>query len=542
MAAPGGTPSRLDYIEVSTIGDLLVRGAAKWPDKELMVFYPDGRRSYMQMLAAAERSARSLLGLGVRPGDRVGILMPNCFDFVETQLACALLGVSAILVNARYRMVELTHVLHDSDAVAMVTTDLSSEYVDLPDLLARTAADRPPRLQHLVLLGDGSREGFVDRVAFEQAAGAVPLEEVHLARSRVRLRDEAVLMYTSGTTAYPKGCVLSHEALVRTGMAAAERWQLGYEDRFWNALPMFHMSQLFPLMSHMYVGGTILTTTRFDPAEGLEMMERERCTFAFPTFPTITQSLIHHPNWDSTDLSSVRLVNDTGPPDTLRLVQEKFGAAPVVTLFGMTEACGGVSWSAPEDSYEKRMTTGGLPLRGTEVRIIDAETGEDMPPGERGEIVFRSPGLFDRYLNDPEKTSQAMRGGWFHTGDLGRVDEDGRLTYLGRIKDMLKVGGENVAALEIEAYLGRHPAVKIAQVVGVPDPKYGEVPAAFVELADGADVTAGELQEYCRGQIASFKIPRYVRFVTEWPMSASKIQKFRLREQLASELGSDASG
>jgi acyl-CoA synthetase (AMP-forming)/AMP-acid ligase II len=135
-----------------------------------------------------------------------------------------------------------------------------------------------------------------------------------------------------------------------------------------------------------------------------------------------------------------------------------------------------------------------------------------------------------------------MRGGWFHTGDLGRVDEDGRLTYLGRIKDMLKVGGENVAALEIEAYLGRHPAVKIAQVVGVPDPKYGEVPAAFVELADGADVTAGELQEYCRGQIASFKIPRYVRFVTEWPMSASKIQKFRLREQLASELGSDASG
>jgi acyl-CoA synthetase (AMP-forming)/AMP-acid ligase II len=539
---PGEASSRLDYIEVSTIGDLLVRGAAKWPDKELMVFYPDDRRTYMEMLSAAERSARSLLGLGIHPGDRVGILMPNCFDFVETQLACALLGVSSILVNARYKLVELTHVLHDSDAVAMVTSDLSSEYVDLPELLAGAAAERPASLRHLVLLGDFPREGYVDRHTFEAAAEDVPLEDVHAARERVRLRDEAVLMYTSGTTAHPKGCVLSHEALVRAAMAAAERWRLGYDDRFWNALPMFHMSQLFPLISHMYVGGTILTTTRFDPVEGLEMMERERCTFAFPTFPTITQSLIHHPKWDSTDLSSVRLVNDTGPPDTLRQVQEKFGSAPVVTLFGMTETCGGVSWGAPDDPYEKRMTTGGLPLRGYEVRIVDPATDEPLPAGERGEITVRSPGLFDRYLNDPEKTAQAMRGGWFHTGDLGRVDEDGRLSFLGRLKDMLKVGGENVAALEIEAYLGTHPAVKIAQVVGVPDPKYDEVPAAFVELADGAEATAEELQEYCRGQIASFKIPRYVRFVTEWPMSASKIQKFRLREQLVSELSSDTSG
>jgi acyl-CoA synthetase (AMP-forming)/AMP-acid ligase II len=286
----------------------------------------------------------------------------------------------------------------------------------------------------------------------------------------------------------------------------------------------------------MSVGATILTTTRFDPVEGLEMMERERCTYAFPTFPTITQALVNHPNWEKTDLSSVRLVNDTGPPDTLRFVQEKFGAAPVVTLFGMTEACGGVSWSAPEDPYEQRMTTGGLPLRGTEVRIVDPETDEEVPAGERGEITFRSPGLFDRYLNDPEKTAHSMRGGWFHTGDLGRVDEDGRLTYLGRLKDMLKVGGENVAALEIEAFLGTHPAVKIAQVVGVPDAKYLEVPAAFVELTDQGTATEEDLVEYCRGQIASFKIPRYVRFVSEWPMSASKIQKFRLREQLIEEL------
>ena len=249
--------------------------------------------------------------------------------------------------------------------------------------------------------------------------------------------------------------------------------------------------------------------------------------------------MIHPPNFDRTDLSSVRLVNDTGPPETLRMVQARFPHAPVVTLFGMTETSGGVSWSAPDDPLEKRMTTGGLPLRATEVRIVDPETDEEVPAGERGEITVRSPGLFERYHNDPEKTAYAMRGGWFHTGDLGKVDEDGRVSFLGRLKDMLKVGGENVAALEIEAYLATHPAVKIAQVVGVPDQKYLEVPAAFVELAEGASVNEEELIEFCRGKIASFKIPRYVRFVSEWPMGASKIQKFRLREELLTELGLD---
>ena len=386
------------------------------------------------------------------------------------------------------------------------------------------------------MLGESSPAGFLDRRAFLAAGAGVPVAEVHRARRRVRLRDEAMLMYTSGTTTNPKGCVLTHEALVRTGVGAAERWELVHDERFWNPLPMFHMGQVFPLLAHMHVGATLVTSSYFDAAEALRLIEAERITFAYPTFPAITQDLIRHPEFERTDRSTIRLVNDTGPPETLREVQARFAPAPVVTLFGMTETCGGVSWSAPGDPYEKRMTTGGLPLRGVDVRISDPETGEEMAAGERGEITVRSPGLFERYHNDPEKTADAMRGGWFHTGDLGRVDEDGRLTFLGRLKDMLKVGGENVAALEIEAYLATHPAVKIAQVVGVPDPRYQEVPAAFVELTDGADASEEELIEYCSGQIARFKIPRYVRFVTEWPMSASKVQKFRLREELLEEL------
>jgi acyl-CoA synthetase (AMP-forming)/AMP-acid ligase II len=536
MAPSPESKPPLDWVEVSTIGDLLVRAAGRWPDKEAIIF-PEVRRTYAELLAGAERSARSLLGLGVRPGDRVGILMPNCLDFLEVQYACTLLGVPVVPINARYRTVELTHVLRDSEVVAVATSDIIADFVDFAALLAEAAAERPPRLRHLILFGDSSRDGFLDRGDYIAAGEDVPPGDVHRARERVRLRDEAMMVYTSGTTAEPKGCILTHEALVRTGMAAGERWRLTHEDRFWNPLPMFHMSQVFPQLAHMHVGATTMTHTHFDPAAGLRLMEAERCTYAYPTFPTITQTLIHHPDFERTNLSSIRLVNDTGPPETLRIVQERFAPAPVVTLFGMTETCGGVSWSGPDDPLEKRMTTGGLPVRGTEVRIVDPETDVEVPAGTRGEITVRSPGLFERYHNDPEKTAYAMRGGWFHTGDLGKVDEDGRLTYLGRLKDMLKVGGENVAALEIEAYLGTHPAVKIAQVVGVPDQKYIEVPAAFVELAEGGSTSAEELIEYCHGRIAGFKAPRYVRFVQEWPMSASKIQKFRLRERLLAELG-----
>jgi fatty-acyl-CoA synthase len=525
-----------EWVEVSPIGDVLVRAATLWPDKGAFLF-PDERRTYRQLLEGAERFARGLLGLGAKPGDRVGILMPNCFDFVELQFACAMIGVSWIPINARYKTFELEHVIRDSDCIAVATTDLISEYVDLPSLLREAAAEAPAGLRHLVLLGQGpAPPGFLDRAALLAAGEALPTDDVRAARERVRLRDEAVLMYTSGTTAHPKGCILTHEALVRTGQAAVERWRLTHDERFWNPLPMFHMGGLFPLLAHFWVGATILTETRFDATVALRRMAEERVTYSFSTFPTITQAVIRHPDFDAYDFGSIRLVNDTGAPETLRQVQARYPHASVVTLFGMTEACGGISWSAPDDPLERRMNTGGLPFRGTDVKIVDPETGEELAAGTTGEICFRGPGLFERYLNDPEKTAATLRDGWCHTGDLGRKDEDGRLTFVGRLKDMLKVGGENVAAMEIEAFLQTHPAVKIAQVVGVPDAKYVEVAAAFVETTEGMQVDEDDLVAFCTGRIASFKIPRYIRFVETWPLSASKIQKFRLRDGLLTEL------
>lgn len=529
----------LEWVEVTTIGDLLVRAAANWPDNEAVLF-PGDRRTYSRVLDEAEHAARSLLGLGIRPGDRVGILMPNCHDFVSVEFGCAMLGVPFVPINARYKPYELSYVLRDAELRAVVTTDLIVEYVDFAALLSAATQERPPALEHLILLGTSSPAGFVDRASFEAAADGVPAEQVHLARQRVKLRGEAIMSYTSGTTSQPKGCVISHEAQVRVGIEQAIRWQLKPTERFWNPLPMFHMGGISPLLAHFAVGGLTMTQTYFDAAGVLKMLEEERCTFAFPTFPTITQTLIKHPDFDSTDLSTITLVNDTGQEDSLRLVQSKFPQAAVVTLFGMTETCGGVSWGGPDDPLDKRMTTGGLPFRGMQVRIADPETDEDLPVGERGEITVRGPGLFSWYHNDPEKTAEAMRGGWFHTGDLGCVDPDGRVTFLGRLKDMLKVGGENVAAVEIEAYLMTHPAVKIAQVVSVPDEKYVEVPGALVELIDGSAATEQELIDFCKGTIANFKVPRYVHFVTEWPMSGTKIKKFQLREDLLDALGIDA--
>jgi acyl-CoA synthetase (AMP-forming)/AMP-acid ligase II len=265
-------------------------------------------------------------------------------------------------------------------------------------------------------------------------------------------------------------------------------------------------------------------------------MEDEGCTFAYPCFPTITQAILHHPDFDASRLANVRAVLDTGPPEMLRDVGARWNGVPVLTSYGLTEAGGVIAFSHLHDPEEKRVTTGGRPLRGMEVRIADPETDDELPVGEVGQILVRGPGLFDGYHGDPAKTAETMRGGWLHTGDLGAVDEDGRVAYRGRSKDMLKVGGENVAALEIEAFLQTHPAVKIAQVVGVPDPKYQEVPAAFVELAPGAAASEADLVAFCRGTIAGFKVPRHVRFVAEWPMSATKIQKHRLREQLLEEL------
>lgn len=540
-------------IAVTTMGDLLLTAADRDPDKLALVF-PDSRYSYAELAARALRRARSLQALGVRPRDHVGILMHTCPEFVELYFAIAFCGAVIVPINARYKAAEIGYVVENADLVTVITTDSIAEQVNfverleqaLPDLAGqadpqhlRVAA--APKLRNVVLFGQSTRPGFVSEAAFTAAGESVPESAVHETRLRVRVRDVALMLYTSGTTANPKGCLITHEAQVRNSIALGRhRYRLTHRDSLWSPLPMFHIAAVLPMLAIFDVGGTYLTMGYFDPGVALDMLERYEVTATYPSFVTIMQGLIYHPDFPKRNLRRIRLMNSNfavQPPGVAEPIMQAMPGAVQVGSFGMTEASGTVSTGSPDEPENQRITRLGRPLPGLEVRVVDPITQHDVPVAARGEVLVRGYSLFEGYYRDAEKTAQALDpDGWFHTGDIGSLDAAGTIMFHGRFKDMLKVGGENVAAAEIEAHLQRHPSVKLAQVVGIPDPKYVEVPAAYVELRPGQAATEAELIDFCRREIASFKVPRHVRFVTEWPMSSSKIQKFRLREALVTEL------
>lgn len=543
----------MEYLELCTLGDLLVRGAVSHPDRDALVL-TEGRRTYAELLERSQRIARGLIHLGIERGDRVGMLMPNSLTFLEVEFACALIGAIAVPINSRFRSVELQHVVPDAGIRVLFLSDLVEDEVSYIDRIAETfpaiaahgdaddlasplQLSDAPALGHVIVLGETRRPGFVPRAAFEEAMRAVTVEEVERRRARVRLRDQAVIFYTSGTTALPKGCALSHEAMVRQGVATADR--LGYRDGdvMFSPLPMFHTGCTQVLLGVLHRSGTYLSMTHFDAEEGLRLIERERATMLFPAFSAITDALMDAPSYTPELFRDVRVLFHIATSDQLRLLQERLPHTTVVTAFGMTEFAGSVTMADPGDPLERRVVQG-RPLPGNEVEIHGLVSGQPTPLGEEGEIVARGPVLFSGYHGDPERTAASFaEGGWYRTGDLGILDEDGLLHFRGRLKDMLKIGGENVGTVEIESYLETHPAVAIANVVGVPDGRLGEVAAAFIELRAGASATEAEIIDHCRGRIASFKVPRYVRFVTEWPMSATKIRKVDLRTSIAQELG-----
>jgi fatty-acyl-CoA synthase len=537
-------------IKVTTFGDMLVEAAQRWPN-EISVAFPGNRVTAPQLLDAAVEAARGLHALGVRRGDRVGIVMPNCMAYLEAMFGASLLGAIVVTINARYRGGELAYVVADSGISVLLTSDVLPD-VDFVALLHEAlpglpGADDPVNLaipsalalRSCVMLGASSPAGLLDHAGFAALAATVPAEVVDAAAAAVRVRETAIMMYTSGTTAMPKGCPLTHEAIVRTGDALNVRFSLTESDVWWDPLPMFHLSSILPLTAALRAGSRFATMIDFEIEAAVEQIVGERATYLFSTFPTLNQELLGHAGFRSADLSSVRFINQVAPPDMQRALQVALPTVIQVSAYGCTEIGGMITQNDPAETADQRATTCGIPWPGVEVRIVDVETGQDLPPGGRGEIVARGFGMFEGYHDAPERNAEAIEqpGGWFHTGDIGSVDDEGRITYHGRTKDMLKVGGENVAALEIESYLSRHPAVRLAQVVSIPDERLTEVAAAFVEVEPGAEVTADELIDFCRGEMASFKIPRHVRFVTAWPMSATKIQKFKLREELVDELG-----
>jgi len=537
--------------EVSPIGDLLVRGAQLHPERDALVF-PDQRRTYQELLDGAIGVARGLLALGLKRGDHVGLMTTNSPEFVEGFFGSSMLGCITVPLNARHKTTELAYIIENAKLVALLTTADADEYVDYTELFSvalpslRSAPDparlhipEAPSLRHTILLRGGGRSGFMSRADFDQLAHSIDAADIHEMRQRVRLRDTATILYTSGTTANPKGCMLSQEAMTRGAVERARsRFASGSHPIAWNSGPLFHIAALAPLIGCIGATGTYVTDVHFEIGRALQLMEQEKVTMAWPWFPAIVQGLLDHPSFDPARLAHLKKIMLIGPPHLIRRVQSVFPSAEIFQACGMTETAGIFALSAPDETAEQRAATQGKPAPGVEIRIVDFETGKDARPGEVGEILVRGCCVMDRYYRDDEKTAEALdEQGWLHTGDLYRRDENGSLVFNGRLKDMLKVGGENVAAVEIEAFLCEHPAIKLAEVVGIPDHRLDEVPVAFVELRPGQNAQAEELIAFCKGKIANYKIPRavYFRKAEEWPMSATKINKRALRQWLLTE-------
>jgi fatty-acyl-CoA synthase len=532
---------------VQTIGDALLDAARAVPDKEFIVF-PGARRTYDQVYRKAIEIARSLIALGVKPQDRVGVLLPNCVEFAEWYFGIFFAGATIAPINTRFKTRELEYVCRHSRIKMLVTSDLIDAHTNFTELLDAAipglasissgsgGVPSHPNLVNRVLLGDKRHPAYLSADDFASAAQTVSANDVEARLAGTSVRSAAVLFYTSGTTAMPKGCILSHETFMRQGAATVERMKFQQDERMWLPLPMFHSSATQTLFSMLCCRGTWLSLTHFEAGSALEQVVEEKITTMFPAFPTIIQQLLNHPKYTTESFRSLRTTFNVANPDLLRLMQSKMPHTIQVGGFGMTETAGSISINSPDETFDERCAHQGRPLPGIEVRIVDPETGHNLPPNQRGEIIVRGPFVFDGY-DQPESGETGLdENGWFRTGDLGAMNDEGGLSFLGRLKDMLKVGGENVAAIEVESFLSTHPAVSIAQVVGVPDEKYVEVVAAFLELRPGATATEQEIIDFCAGQIARYKIPRYVRFVTEWPMSSTKIQKFKLRDTLCGEL------
>ncbi|QEC48768.1 AMP-binding protein [Baekduia soli] len=537
------------WAEATTVGDLVDRAATETTGDA--VVFPGRRASYPELARRTDDCARSLLALGVGPGDKVALFLPDGLDVVVALVATTKLGAVPVPVNGRFKARELQHVVAHSDARILLTaTATTDEGTDHAGIVAEVfpagpgqddgerATDAAPHLRRIVDL-TGARPGFLSRAAFEAAAQRVGVGELRTLQNRVRLRDIALLMYTSGTTSRPKGCLITHEAIVRHGAAVCRRhFLLTERDRLWDPLPLFHCGGIVLMIGTFAARAAFVHTgAHFDADTALRQLEEERCTVAYPAFENLWLPVIEHPRLAEADLSALRLIQTICTHERLAQLQARLPRTTQTTAYGSTECCTNLTLPFPDDPYEVRMSTQGAPVEGMEVRIVDPETREPLPTGVTGELCFRGYSRFEGYYKDPELTAATIDAdGWFHSGDRAALDEHGRLIYGGRIKDMLKVGGENVSALEVEAHLTGHEAVGIVAVVAAPDARYGEVPAAFVECRPGATVTEEEIIDFCVGQIATYKVPRYVRVVTEWPMSGTKIQKFALRERIAAEL------
>ncbi|HEX2501195.1 MAG TPA: AMP-binding protein [Methylomirabilota bacterium] len=541
----------------ATLASMLDDVLRRHPAREALVFL-ERRLSYADLGREIERCARGLLALGIEPNDRVALWMPNRPEWLVMQHAVARIGAVLVAVNTRHRAHELDYVLRQSGATALVLQDHAGpvDYLErldevLPRLHTRDADrlsfERFPRLRHVVCLADDAYGG-THRHADILAAGEDPGLEALLASRRTLVTPDRVfaILYTSGTTAFPKGAMISHENAVPHAFASGARLGLSEQDRVLHTLPFSGTwgGLLIPLMAWSH-GAALVVTDGFDPAVVIHLIEQERIT-VWNAVDAMLAAVLDHPELERHDRSSLRTggvaMTGGGRHGLFDEVVGRLGMTGAVQPYGMTEVNALALCPCPDDPVELRRRAGGWPAEGLEARVVDPDTGADRPSGEAGELLLRGPQVTRGYHEKPEETRKAIDpDGWLHTGDLAVLDAAGRVFFVGRLKETLRIGHQMVAPAEIEAFLVTHPKLAQAFVVGVPDARLGEVAVAYVIPRPAAAPTESEVIAHCRGRLAGYKVPRHVFVVPDVPRTpgphGDKVQRARLREDTLRLLG-----
>ncbi len=518
-----------------TIGENLRRTVERFPDREFLVVPQQRyRATYREFWEQTGRVARALMCRGVKKGERVGIWAPNRFEWVVVQYATARMGAILVNVNPAYRSHELEYALQQS-GVSMLLLARRFRTTDFVALLGEVRGRCPELVQAIVLDDEWS--------ALEQEALRVSEEELRKREQELQFDDAINIQYTSGTTGFPKGATLSHHNILNNGFFIGERLEYTERDRVCIPVPFYHCfgMVLGNLAVTTHGACAVIPGESFDPGAVLRTVQAEKCTSLYGV-PTMFIAELDHPDFEKTDFSSLRTGIMAGSPcpiEVMKRVQRDMNMREVTICYGMTETSPVSTQSKVDDPLEKRVATVGSVHPHVEIKIVDSTTGKIVPRGQPGELCTRGYSVMLGYWEDLHSTRQAIDAGrWMHTGDIAVMDQAGYVNIVGRIKDMVLRGGENIYPREVEEFLYTRPEIADVQVIGVPDVKYGEELMAWVKLRPGAQITREELRAFCKGKIATFKIPRYWKFVDSYPMTVTgKIQKYKMRETAIEELG-----
>lgn len=542
-----------------TLGDLVDRQAEIYGDQEAVVYnYPeDGlelRLGFRGLRDRVNEVARGLIALGVQPGDKVAVLATNVPEWLLLELAVPKIGAVLVTVNTNVRVSELDYLLRQAEVhtLLMIAEHRGNQYHAslaglVPELAGRSKdavesikSSAFPCLRHVVLIGaDPGCVGLMPFVRMTELGQSVQPEALAQRQAEVRPDDVSQIQFTSGTTGAPKGAMITHRGTLNNARLFGLRAGFRAGDRMVTAMPLFHTAgNVLDVLGLLVYGGTLVKAIQFDPLKLLQLVDEERATILHAV-PTMLIAMMQHARAAEFNTSSLRLVLSGGTPipvPVLEQVKRQFGADPVIG-FGMTEASPMVTATPVDDSFELKSSTVGKPIAHVSVKIVDSDN-QPVGLGQVGELLIKGFGVMKGYYKMPEKTAETIDAdGWLHSGDLATIDANGYMRVAGRIKDMIIRGGENVYPAEVENFLMRHPAIKQAQIVGIPDTYMGEESAAFIQVREGHALDAAEVEAYCRANISRHKLPKYIRFVDEYPLTPSgKVKKFDLRDSLVAAL------